>query len=243
MKKEKFFFIKKTVFLPDKGILVVGDLHLGYESMLKESGINLPETQIKNMINDFKKIFLEIEDNGDKLNKIIFLGDIKHYFGFFHREKYSFNKLFNFLKKKINEENIIIIKGNHDKIDYGKKAVDYHLEGGIAFLHGNKKFVEVFDKKIKMIVMGHLHPSIIISDKHNIKREKFKCFLFGEYLKKQILVLPSFLDIVEGTNVNEYSNKKLKEFAIIPIKNILNFNIYVIGEKETYNFGKIKDID
>ena len=44
---EEFIFIGKSVFFSDQEILAIGDLHLGYEQMLKKSGIGLPETQIE----------------------------------------------------------------------------------------------------------------------------------------------------------------------------------------------------
>ena len=46
----KYEFISKAVFLPEKEILVIGDLHLGFENMLKKSGILIPETQTNYLI-------------------------------------------------------------------------------------------------------------------------------------------------------------------------------------------------
>ena len=53
----EYEFISKTLFFPEKGILVIGDLHIGYEAMLRQSGILIPERQIKDLITDLKKIF------------------------------------------------------------------------------------------------------------------------------------------------------------------------------------------
>ena len=38
---KNFTFVSKTIFFPKKGILAVGDLHLGYDEMIKDQGINL----------------------------------------------------------------------------------------------------------------------------------------------------------------------------------------------------------
>ena len=137
-----------------------------------------------------------------------------------------------------------MIKGNHDKFDFaGKKIKNCYAVDDIAFVHGHLEFAPIFDEKIKTIIMGHIHPAVILSDKQNIKKEKFKCFLVGNYKRKRVIVLPSFFDIVEGTNVNDYRDDYGDYFSILPKKAIVNFEVYAIGENDKfYNFGKIKDL-
>ena len=237
-------FIGKGVFFPEGGVLAIGDLHLGYEHMMKQLGVNLPETQTKEIIQDLKKIFSEIENKGHKVKKIIFLGDIKHYFGYERGERTHFDEVLQFLKGHFEEKDIILIKGNHDAVQYsGKKMRDYYIDGNTAFLHGHKSFVEIYDTKIKVIVIGHLHPAIIISDKKGVKKEKFKCFLAGKMEGKELIVLPSFFDIVGGMNINDYKEVYHDFVSIVPKKTLINSEVFVIGENETYNFGKVKDLD
>ncbi|MFZ1970739.1 MAG: metallophosphoesterase [Candidatus Nanoarchaeia archaeon] len=245
MKKQKdYIFIDKTVFFPKSGILAVGDLHLGYELMLRQSGVAIPESQTKETIEDLKKIFSIIKEKGFEMKKIIFLGDIKHYFGFEFGERRIFDVVLDFLKKYFNEEDIILIKGNHDKMDYsGKKMKNYYIKDNVCFIHGHMVFPEIYDKKIKTIVMGHVHPSVIISDKANVKREKFKCFLVTKFQRKEIIVLPSFFEIIEGTSVNEYKEEYQKYFSILPKEAVLNAEIFVIGKDKVYDFGKVKNLD
>ena len=149
-----------------------------------------------------------------------------------------------FLKENFKEENIIFIKGNHDTVDYSfeKKLIDYYVEEGIIFIHGDKPFLEIFDNKIEMIVMGHLHPSIILSDKQGIKKERYKCFLVGKLKKREVVVLPSFLSLVEGDPINNYEENYEDSFSIIPKKELMKFKVFVIGEEEVYEFGKLKDL-
>ena len=90
--------------------------------------------------------------------------------------------------------------------------------------------------------MGHIHPSVILSDKQNIKREKYKCFLIGKFKSKEVIILPSFLNIAEGMTINEYDSGYEDFFSIIPKKSLMNFKVYIIGEDEVYGFGKIKDL-
>ena len=236
---ENYAFIGKALFFPEKGILVIGDLHLGYEHQLIESGILAPQTQIKDLIFELKGL---IEKTKPK--KIIFLGDIQHSFKFELEEKYNFREVVEFLKKHFKEEDIIFIKGNHDTIDYSfaNKIKDYYIEGDIAFLHGHKTFLELFDKKIKTIVMGHIHPSMTLADPETTKKERYKCFLIGKFNKKEVIILPSFSDISIGSPINEYLKEYDESFSIIPKKNLLKASVYAIGKDKVYEFGKVKSL-
>ncbi|GIU68234.1 MAG: phosphoesterase [Candidatus Pacearchaeota archaeon] len=248
IKKEKnqeifnnFEFVDKALFFPKKEILVIGDLHIGYDRMLEDLGVYFPKSLAKETISNLKKIFKKIKSEGKNIKKIVFLGDIKHAFYFERKERDDFLDVYEFLKKYFKEENIILIRGNHDTIDYlGGKIKAIHIEEEIAFLHGHKIYNEIFSKKIKYVVLAHLHPSIILKDK--VKTEEYKCFLVGNYKEKTFIILPSFLEIFEGTSVNEYKYGYDENFSIIPHKKILDFYVYVIGEDKTYFFGKIKDL-
>jgi len=239
-----YLFIGKTIFFPKHGILAVGDLHLGYEYKMQQSGVLVPEAQVEEIKTELKEIFEEIKEKNFKLKKIVFIGDIKHSFSYEWKEKNYFREILSFLKNYIEDKNIILIKGNHDTIDYSfsERLKDYFIEGELAFSHGHEAFPEIFDKKIKTIVIGHLHPSIILSDKQNIKREKYKCFLVGKFREKEIIILPSFLATIEGTTINSINDEYEDYFSIIPKKSLMSFETFVVGEKEVYDFGKIKKL-
>jgi len=240
-----YIFIGKTLFFPEKGILAIGDLHLGFEYMLQQSGILVPERQVKEIIEELKEVFDVIKSNNMKLKKIVFLGDLKHSFSYQKKEKDYFKQVIIFLKRYIDEKNIMLIKGNHDTIDYSfqDKLKDYFIDKDIIFIHGHELFPEILNKKIKTIIMGHLHPAIIISDNQGVKMEKYKCVLLGKFKLKNVIILPSFLSTVGGTTINDIQETYENHFSIIPIKNLVNFDIYVIGNKEVYNFGKIKNLE
>jgi len=237
-------FIDKTVFFPNIGILAVGDLHLGFEHMLRRTAVGLPESQTEETIKNLKEIFSKINAKGYKIKKIVFLGDIKHYFGFQYREKQHFNQILDFLKQKFEDKDIILIKGNHDKMDYsGKRMKNYYINGGICFTHGHMEFPQIYSEKVKIIVIGHTHPSVVISEKKGVKREKFKCFLVGKLYGKKMIILPSFFNIIEGMSVNEYKEDYNKYFSIVPKTEILNSEVFVIGKDGIYDFGKVRDLD
>ena len=241
---EEYLFFTKTLFFPEKGILAIGDLHLGFEYQLQQSGVLVPEQQVKEVIEELKTIFKRIKQKSLKLKKIVFIGDIKHSFSYEWKEKNYFNEVINFLKNYVKDKDIILIKGNHDTIDYSfsDKLQNYYIDGELVFCHGHELFEEIFNEKIKTIVMGHLHPSVILSDKQNIKREKYKCFLVGKFKEKETIIMPSFLTTIEGTTINSLEYEYEDYFSIVPRANLMNFECYIVGEKEVYDFGKIKKL-
>lgn len=232
-----FIFLSKTLFLPKEGILVVGDLHIGYDQMIKDQGINLLFDQLEETKKEIEIIIKRVKAIYT-LKKIILLGDIKHHFNFKREELSDLRKFLRFLEKYLPKENIILIKGNHDTFslkDYELK--EFYKEGIFAFTHGEKDYLELYDKNIKTIITSHIHPAVLIKDKINIKREKYKCFLVGKYKRKQFIILPSFFSITEGSEISEYS-KGEKYQQIIPKNKLKSFETYVVGRDNVYSFGR-----
>ncbi len=243
--RPEFILVNKTIFFPKKGILVIGDLHIGYESMLQKQGMSLPFSQIKTTKDQIQKIINQIKFKGYEVEKIILLGDIKHYFGFDKGEMKEIKEILNFLQQFVTKKNLILIKGNHDKIllkdrDY----LDYYIteDKKLAFTHGQRIFPEIYDKDIKTIVMGHLHPAINLKDPGGIKKEKYKVFLIGKHKSKQFVVVPSFFPLLEGTEINE-DYKDLPGFSIVPNSPLKKFKVFVVGKENVYEFGKLKETD
>lgn len=236
--KRDFIFLSKTLFFPKQGILAIGDLHLGYDSMLKNMGINIPFDQLEESKKELEIILKRIKAIYT-LKKIILLGDMKHHFSFQHDEISDLRNFLRFLEKYTKKENIILIKGNHDTFtlrDYELR--DFYIEGNLAFTHGEITFPELYkNKNIKTIITSHIHPAVLIKDSINIKREKYKCFLIGKYKRKQFIILPSFFSMTEGTEINEYG-KGEKYKQIVPKNKLSSFETYVVGKNKVYGFGK-----
>lgn len=239
----EYEFINEALYFPEKAILALGDLHLGYEHQLIESGILTPKIETQRIIDELRHIILKIRESKQKLNKIIFIGDIKHSFSFQHEEKFVFKEVLEFLNQNFKPENIVFIRGNHDTIDftYGDMK-DFYIIDDIAFIHGHKDFPEIFNKEIKTIVIGHIHPSVVFHDTDTSKKETYKCFLIGEYNKKKIIILPSFIGMSIRSPINDYADAYEDGFSIIPKKQLIKFNVFVVGKDKTYEFGKVRDL-
>ncbi len=221
------------LFLKKHNVLIISDLHIGYENYLTDQGVFVPKFQYKDIINSLKSIF-----NKSKPEIVIINGDLKHEFGRILRQEWKdVINIIDFIQKHCKK--IIIIKGNHDVIlgpIARKKDIDlinYYLIEDILIAHGD----EVLDIKSKIIIIGHDHPAVLLRDK--AKFEKYKCFLKGMYKKQILIVQPSFNPLIEGSDV-------LKEKILSPYLNqdISNFELFIFDSKRRENlyFSRIKNM-
>ena len=238
-------FLHDCILLKD--ILVIGDLHIGYDERF---GRSIGQVQLENILEKLEGIFKQIKELGVRVKEVILLGDVKHYFGEISdiewRETLS---LLDYIKVKSRGAKIIIIKGNHDNIlepIIKKRNIDlkdYYfvsIEGKkYCFLHGDKMFEQCLDAD--WLLFGHWHPSITLSD--NYKRERFKCFLKGKWKRKNVIIFPSFSDIKYGSDLNNLKDENDK-FSFIKYKDIIKFEVIIYNndEKKGYNFGKLDKI-
>ena len=231
----------KTIFFPEKGILTIGDLHLGYTEMLREQGIMIEIDQLEETKKELEPIIKRVKTL-HTLKKIILIGDIKHHFKFDRGEFFEVWNFLKFLEKQVGKKNLIIIKGNHDTYKIkGHELRDFYIEDEIAFTHGDKSYPELFEKKIKTIVTGHLHPAVNLKDPNGIKREKFKCFLIGKHKRKEFIIMPSFFSFTEGINFDDIGGRKGFD-QIISKQKLKSFNTYIVGRNKIYNFGKFRNL-
>lgn len=229
MKISKDIELIETALLINKETLVINDLHLGYEASLHLKGILVPRFQLDEIIKIMKRILQT------KPQRVIINGDLKHEFGkVLPWEWQEINKLLDLILENCPE--VIIIQGNHDPVikpiaeKRKVKVVKEYRINDILIVHGD----ELVKSDAKRIIIGHEHPAIKIHD-HG-KWEKYKCFLKGRWKRKEIIAVPSFNPLLEGTNVLE--GRMLSPF----LKDIRNYQVYVVGEKDVFNFGKVKNL-
>ncbi len=237
----KYEFINKALYLPEIKTLAIGDMHLGHEFMLKETGSLIPTSQKEQTKADLEKVFKELKSKNKLIEKVIFLGDIKHFFAYKKAEKNILLELLLMISEHVKRENIILIKGNHEKMAEiaDKEFKEFHIEKEIAFIHGDKEIPETLKPEIKTRIMAHLHPAITITDPQGIKKEKYKAFLTGKYKNKETIILPSFIPTNEGTSLNEFISDTA---CIIPASTLKKFTVHAIGENQIFNFGQLKSI-
>ena len=226
----------KALWLSETKTLIIADLHIGYEEYLNEQGILVPRFQFSETKRELEELFKEKKI---KPKTIVINGDLKHEFGEISAQEWKESlSIIDFLSEKC--KNIILIKGNHDTIlgpiaeKRNLKVKNFYLiKNKICILHGHKIFLDKAVHNAEILIIAHEHPAISLRE--GAKQEIYKCFLLGEWKKKKIIVMPSFLPITEGSDVSK--EKLLSPF----LHDISDFEIFIIGDK-IYRFGKIKDL-
>ena len=224
----------KGLWIAKEKVLIISDLHLGYEESLVSDGVLIPKG---GMFSEMKKEILELLKLNPKL--VVINGDLKHEFSNISKQEWKETlELIDLISEK---SKILLVKGNHDNIlvpiaeKRNIEVKDNLILGDICILHGDKILLETLDKKIRILIIGHEHPAVSLTD--GTKIEKYKCFLLGKYEKKKLVVMPSFFSLNEGTDL-------LRENLLSPfLKNqeIGKFEVFVLGD-EVYDFGKLSKL-
>lgn len=210
--------------------LIIADLHIGIEHVLRNAGFNIP-SQSRKMI---KKIIILCRKHN--INRIIIVGDVKHNIP--NVSYQEIDEIPKFFEKLLNLGDVDVIPGNHDGgiKKLLPKDVKIHSSKGfifnnIGFFHGHT-WPDENIMKCKYVVMGHNHPIIVFKDKLGYRVSK-TCWLRGKMLKNrsryiksnpEIIIMPSFNRLC-GNPVNE------KKFLgpITKILDIKNLSVYLLN--------------
>jgi putative SbcD/Mre11-related phosphoesterase len=224
-------------------VLVVADLHIGWEIALSEKGIHVP-TQVGRLLEKLKSLI-----KAHKPDKLLILGDVKHTVATAELGEWQdVPEFFNELRKYIDE--IQIIHGNHDgnldpllPEDIKILPSSGIIMGDVGFFHGHR-WPSPTLLKCKTLVMGHVHPVIVLQDPagFRITRQvwvKAKC---NPNILAEILLQKHGVKIektVQKTLMKHYGVKpQTTQLFIMP-----SFNEFLGGkplnEKETTESEKI----
>jgi len=244
----KIEYIGKCVFVESVGkkILVIGDMHLGYEEALNRAGIIINNGLFEEVIRYLDAVFKTVKE----VDEVVLLGDVKHSIGtILKQERKEIIKIINFISNKLGDKGrIVVIKGNHDAILEpilrGKERVELvecYVFGGVCFTHGDRDMKEIWGKEVKLVVIGHVHPAVRLND--GVKSEKFKCFLKGNLsngMKQcRVLIVPSFLEQEGDLDV---TSGKLELPWKIEINKLRVF-IVLDDNLKVLDFGKLGEIN
>lgn len=145
-------------------VVVVGDLHIGWEVTLAQQGIHVP-SQTSKMLERLRKI---VQD--EKPSRLVMLGDVKHSVTGAELEEWrDVPEFFEALLKIV--PSIQVISGNHDGNLEPLTPSQVELKGptGIALwerfglLHGHA-WPSPAVLGCETLIMGHLHPAITLRD-------------------------------------------------------------------------------
>ncbi|MFH0701331.1 MAG: metallophosphoesterase [Candidatus Woesearchaeota archaeon] len=222
-----------SLWFKKEKVLILSDFHLGYEEYLHQKGVLVPKYQAQEIIKELEKILKKVHPK-----TIIINGDLKHEFGRVLRQEWKeVLQVIDFLQKNCQE--LILIRGNHDLIlgpiaeKRNIRVVKEYLLQDTLIIHGDK-LIKEDSQKVKRIIIGHEHPALSLKEKSKV--EKFKCFLKGKWKKKELIVMPSFNPLLEGTDI-------AKERLLSPfLTDISKFEVWIVHQEEVLNFGKVQNL-
>jgi putative SbcD/Mre11-related phosphoesterase len=145
-------------------VVVMGDLHIGWEVALAQQGIHVPSQTMK-MLERLKKIIAD-----EKPSRIIMLGDVKHSVTGAELEEWrDVPEFFEALLKLV--PSVQVITGNHDGNLEPLTPSQVELLGptGIALwgrfglLHGHA-WPSPAILGCETLILGHLHPAVTLRD-------------------------------------------------------------------------------
>jgi putative SbcD/Mre11-related phosphoesterase len=228
----------------EKKLLVVADLHIGIETELQESGLQIPSQT--DLMKERLVALIEAYDIVD----LVILGDVKHNIPTSSMQERS--DVRRFLDAMKNHATLHILPGNHDGyIDrLLSQGIMLHpssgiVLGGIGLVHGHRwPSDEVM--RCDQVVVAHTHPTIMLTDRLGYRTFEpcwLRAFcnqgkLHERYPTSQnplVFVLPAFNPLCGGIAVNR--DPMLGPFhSLLDIPNAL---VYLLDGSA---LGKVRDI-
>jgi putative SbcD/Mre11-related phosphoesterase len=174
---------------PRTKILIVGDLHLGYEGALRDKGFSIP-SQHENLIT---KLTVLVTEN--QIDTLYIIGDLKHgTLKITSTEWFQVPTLLDALSKIVK---VHIIKGNHDGDIEALCSSDItvHSAKGLALLVNKTKILLLHGHAwpkpsfidADIVITGHIHPVYIVKEEIKQRGQKLPVWMQGCWNPKQLL--------------------------------------------------------
>ncbi len=220
----------RCILFEKEKVLVIGDLHLGYEKALEDEGMYLPRMNTESIRESLNRLIEKYEPK-----EIVLLGDIKHDF---RRAKFEGKEEVRAIVRLIMDAaKIVIVKGNHDNYvqnivaDMGITVVDHVDIGGYRLEHGH------VDSGVRPVIIGHEHPSVKIVGALS-GGLKMQCFMYAR--KEGVLVIPPFSFLSSGTDFAMSS----EDFMSSACKgaDMGNAELYGISELGLIELGTLSEV-
>ena len=191
---------ERCMFWEEQRMLILSDLHIGKTAHFRKAGIAVPQQLFQE---DMHRLYHQIHHfNPDR---ILITGDL------FHSHANVEHDVFARWRETLGEKEIILVRGNHDKLDdavyqaMGIQCVGHQLMvNDFIFIHEMPADVDVS----KYYFTGHQHPGIKISGKGK-QSVTLPCF----YFTNDHAVLPAFANFSGKHLVEPKRSDKL--FAIM----------------------------
>jgi putative SbcD/Mre11-related phosphoesterase len=234
-----------ALWIENRNILVVADLHIGIENELIEQGVHI-ESQTPVMKQQLYGLCERYHPS-----QIMILGDVKHTIPstpFLEKKE-----LYEFIQGLQSYGEVHIIPGNHDGAiqHYLPPSVHLHSSQGIlieniGFFHGHR-WPHPSLLTAEHLIFGHSHPTIMLSDRLGYQSYEpcwIKTGLITQSTKKKypsfnkditIVILPAFNTLCGGIAIN-------KDGLVGPMKSIVDIKNARVFLLDGSDLGSVQHI-
>jgi putative SbcD/Mre11-related phosphoesterase len=230
--KGAYLSSQQCLYLRNEGMVVVADLHIGYESALEADGIHIPRVQTASIRDSLMSIV-------DRYNPetVMVLGDLKHEFS--RNLNQELKDVRHILELLWSQVKVMLVKGNHDNYlenitsKMNIEVVESYQADGLTFVHGHNPCSE------RPLVMAHEHPSVKIVDRVGAYL-KLPCFVHLQ--TERILVLPAFSPLASGTDLTGVSPSECLS-PILREADISKGEVYACSDIGILPLGKLATLN
>lgn len=222
--------------------LAVGDLHIGAERRLLNSGVKLYGAT-ERMAASLKRIAESF-----RVKRIAILGDIKD--SLFYPDVWERNSILRFFNA-LDGYDITLIRGNHDAHleNMGFELEDESLLKEFALLHGNR-WPSPNAMQKSYIVTAHNHAAVSFTDSNGaIYREKAWMIsgvnpknASGRYssfnMSSRLVMMPAFNDLILGMEARSMKDKNTSPLLSNRIFNYRKADVYTLNGDMVRSGGK-----
>lgn len=255
IRMEPVCFVTNEAALLIGEALIVGELHIGYETELYRNGIFL-KSNTGAMLERIQKLLLETN-----AKKLFIIGDLKHnYLDISWQERHEVPKFLEELSKRVE---VHVIPGNHDGLikQLVPKNVKLHGQAGYkykdAYLTHGHAWPSASLCSAETLVMAHLHPAVEFRDRLGFRSVEY-CWLRGNVNKKilasrykkqksaiktkEVVVVPPFNNLTGGMPVNrEVPEKEISPITRNKVVHVKNCDVYLLDGTHLGRAGEIKN--
>lgn len=171
---------QRAAFLPDHGMLLVADAHIGKAVSFRRLGVPVPEATTAGTLD---RLSQALACTGAR--HVVFLGDLLHSA---RARAAATVEAVAAWRERYPATELTLVRGNHDghagdpPADWGVRCVDEPLPlGGLLLCH------HPGPREGGYVLAGHIHPSVLLGGRAH-ERLRLPCFHFGA----QVGVLPAF---------------------------------------------------
>ena len=177
-----------AAWLPDDGVLIVADVHVGYELAARRRGGYLPPVQ-RGAEAGARVVAMAREVGAAR---VVIAGDLRHSTRDVDEPERAELRAF---AKAVEESThglaLDVVPGNHDR---GGSMVGREVHAPLALSAADVTHEPPRTAPVRWTVCGHLHPRVTLRDETGASA-RYPCALVGE----RTLVLPAFSDWAGGT--------------------------------------------